>query len=121
MLNFGKRALAPILLAAACGLVQAADDPHLAWTDVLDGGAQFTDDGFLCRLAPDGQPVVAGESTQPTGGVDLLVRKLDRDTGATRWQFRYEGYDDKDIAVTDMTWDSVGQLLVSGFIRGCVG
>ena len=121
MRRFGKEVLTLGLLLVASGLVRAADVPHLAWTDVHDGGAQFADDGYLCRLAPDGQPVVAGESTEVTGGVDLLVRKLDRDTGAQQWQYRYEGFDDKDIAVTDMTWDSVGQLLVAGFIRGCVG
>ena len=64
---------------------------------------------------------MAGESTEATGGADLYVRKLDRADGTALWSYRYEGYDDKDVAVTDMTWDSVGQLLVAGFIRGCVG
>ena len=65
--------------------------------------------------------VVAGESTEAIGGVDLLVRRLDRDNGSELWATRYDGYDDKDVAVTAMTWDSVGQLLVAGYIRGCVG
>lgn len=112
--------LAAVLLLATSPTAQGAE-PTLAWASLHDGGARYGDDGYLCRIAPDGNPVVAGESKEATGGVDLLVRKLDRRDGADLWGYRYEGYDDKDVAVTDMLWDSVGQLLVAGFIRGCVG
>ena len=114
---------APLVLAS--GLVASAagaqTDPTLAWADLHDGGAQYNDDGYRCRMAPDGHLVVAGESTEAVGGVDLLLRKLDRQDGHELWSYRYEGYDGKDIAIADMTWDSVGQLLVAGYIRGCVG
>ncbi len=110
-----------LVLLVACGPAWAADPPTMSWSDVHDGGAEFGDDGYQCLVAADGNPVVAGESTELTGGADLLIRKLDRADGSQMWAYRYEGYDDKDVAVTDMTWDSVGQLLVAGFIRGCVG
>jgi hypothetical protein len=100
---------------------EATTAPDLAWADLHDGGAQYNDDGYRCRLAPDGHLVVAGESTEAVGGVDLLLRKLDRQNGNELWSYRLDGYDDKDIAITDMTWDSAGQLLVAGYIRGCVG
>lgn len=112
--------LAAVLLVAG-GAVFAADPPTLGWAALHDGGAQFNDDGYFVRIAPNGDPVVAGESTEAIGGVDLLVRRLDRDNGSELWATRYDGYDDKDVAVTAMTWDSVGQLLVAGYIRGCVG
>jgi len=99
----------------------AADAPTWIWDDTHDGGGLRNDDGFCCLVAADGNPVVAGESTEAVGGVDLFVRKLSRTDGHAIWTYRYDGYDDKDVAVTDMTWDSVGQLLVTGFIRGCVG
>jgi hypothetical protein len=99
----------------------AAAEPAFQWVDQHDGGANFNDDGTCVIVDPDGHVVVAGESTEPTGGADLFVRKLHRDTGAEIWSFRYDGYDGKDVAVTEMLWDSVGQLIVAGFIRGCVG
>jgi hypothetical protein len=122
MRRFGRYLLAILLVLLLPGATRvAAAEPTLAWSALHDGGALFNDDGWLVAVAPDGQPVVAGESTEVTGGADLLVRKLDRTDGHQVWSYRYEGYDGKDVAVTDMTWDSVGQLLVAGFIRGCVG
>jgi hypothetical protein len=95
--------------------------PTFVWSDDHDGGGLFTDDGFRVLSDPAGHAVVAGESADLVGGIDLAIRKLDRTDGHELWQTRYQGYDDKDVAVTDMTWDSVGQLIVAGFIRGCVG
>ncbi len=115
------RALGAIVGSMLMGSVPAVANPATSWADLHDGGALFNDDGYRCRLAPDGHLVVAGESTEAVGGADLLLRKLDHQDGSELWSFRYDGYDGKDIAITDMTWDSVGQLLVAGYIRGCVG
>lgn len=95
--------------------------PTPSWVDRHDGGGQFNDDGFSAVTDPQGHLVVAGESADGVGGVDLCVRKLDRLDGHELWQARYEGYDAKDVTVSDITWDTAGQLLVAGFIRGCVG
>jgi len=99
----------------------ALADPSLVWTDQHDGGDNFVDDGFCVLTDPQGNLVVGGESSDTLRGIDLYVRKLDRTDGHLLWESRYSGYDDKDVAITDMTWDSVGQLLVAGYIRGCVG
>lgn len=99
----------------------AAADTTQMWADQYDGGGNFIDSGTLVTLAPDGNLVVAGESSEATGGADLYLRKLDRSNAQQLWDFRFDGIDDKDVAVSEMTWDSVGQLLVAGFIRGCVG
>jgi hypothetical protein len=115
------RLFATLLLVLLAAAPAAADPPVFHWAQVHDGGAQLNDDGFCIVTDPEGHVVVAGESADGIGGIDLAVRKLDRDTGAELWHARYQGYDDKDVAVTDITWDSAGQLLVAGFIRGCVG
>ncbi len=91
------------------------------WSQQHDGGGDYIDSGTLVSQAPDGHLVVAGESTETTGGADLYVRKLDKDNGNQIWEFRYDGVDDKDVAVSDVAWDSFGQLLLSGFIKSCVG
>lgn len=94
---------------------------HGRLTERHDGGGQFNDDGWCAVTDPLGHLVVAGESADGIGGVDLCVRKLDRLDGHQIWQARYVGYDAKDVTVADITWDLAGRLLVAGFIRGCVG
>lgn len=91
------------------------------WTQQHDGGGNYIDSGTLVSQAPDGNLIVAGESTEVTGGADLFIRKLDKHTGNEIWQFRFDGVDEKDVAVSDVAWDSFGQLLISGFIKSCVG
>jgi len=124
MIHFRLRAATMALTLAVTGLLlggAALADPSLVWTDQHDGGANYIDDGFCLLVDPDGHLVVGGESTDPAGGVDMYIRKLDRTDGHELWSTRYIAYDDKDVAICEMTWDTVGQLLVAGFIRGCVG
>jgi hypothetical protein len=99
----------------------ALANPTLVWSDQHDGGDNFVDDGHCLLTDPLGNLIVAGESSDTLRGIDLYVRKLDRADAHVLWDTRYSGYDDKDVAVTDMSWDTVGQLLVAGYIRGCVG
>lgn len=95
--------------------------PTLVWSDQHDGGADYLDDGYRLLVAADGHVVVGGESSDLVAGIDMYIRKLDRLDGHELWSRRIEGYDNKDMALSEMTWDSVGQLLVAGYIRGCVG
>ena len=99
----------------------AAADTTEMWSQQHDGGGNFLDSGTLLSLAPDGNIVVGGESSEVSGGADLYVRKLDKTNGHQLWDFRFDGVDDKDVAISEITWDTVGQLLVAGFIRGCIG
>ncbi len=120
MKNHGLRlALLVMTMITTSGL--AAAETTEMWTEQHDGGGNFLDSGTLLSLAPDGNLVVGGESSEITGGADLYLRKLDKDTGSQLWDFRYDGIDDKDVAISEITWDTVGQLLVAGFIRGCIG
>lgn len=120
MTLYFRRTLAVLALILVFSLPVLAA-PDIVWTDQYDGGATFIDDGFCLLKAPDGHLIVGGESADTIGGSDLFLRKLDRETGAELWNVRYEGYDGKDVAITEMEWDSAGQLLVSAFIRGCIG
>lgn len=115
-----RRAALTAGLALSCA-AGAAADPSLGWIDQHDGGAAFIDDGFHVLPAADGDLIVGGESTDLNPGADLFIRKLDREDGAEIWSVRREGIDEKDMTITEMTWDSAGQLLVSAFIRGCIG
>ncbi len=111
--------LLALTLVTNAGL--AAAETTEMWSQQHDGGGNFIDSGTLLSLAPDGNIVVGGESSEVTGGADLYVRKLDKATGSQLWDFRFDGIDDKDVAISEITWDTVGQLLVAGFIRGCIG
>lgn len=113
-----------ILVLAVAGMATAtvaAATPTLVWTDQHDGGGSYVDDGYCLLTDPEGNLVVGGESSDLLGGIDLYLRKLDKTDGHQLWENSYRGYDDKDVAISEMTWDTVGQLLVAGFIRGCVG
>ncbi len=117
------RGLIPALLVVAIfafASLAVAETTEM-WSQQHDGGGNFLDSGTLVSLAPDGNIVVGGESSEVSGGADLYLRKLDKDTGSELWDFRYDGVDDKDVAISEITWDTVGQLLVAGFIRGCIG
>lgn len=113
--------MTPLLILLAGAARATAAEPVPGWVDNHDGGGLFNDDGLVVVSSPQGHALVAGESADGIGGSDLAVRLLDRDDGHELWQTRYEGYDDKDVTVTDVTWDSAGQLIVAGYIRGCVG
>jgi hypothetical protein len=115
----GAAALAAAFILTTAMPVGA--ETTLAWTDAHDGGGAFIDGGYCLEMAPDGNLIVAGESTDLNPGADLFIRKLDRVSGQELWNVRQEGIDDKDVQVTDMTWDSIGQLIVAAFIRGCLG
>ncbi len=115
--------MALALLAATfftCADVAVADTTEM-WNLQHDGGGNYIDSGTLVSLAPDGNLIVAGESTEVSGGADLYLRKLDKSNGDQIWEFRFDGIDDKDVAVSEVAWDSFGQLLVAGYIRSCVG
>jgi len=103
-----------------CASAALADTTEM-WVQQHDGGGNYIDSGTLVTQAPDGNLIVAGESTETTGGADLFIRKLDKTTGNEIWQFRFDGIDDKDVAVSEVAWDSFGQLLISGSIKSCIG
>jgi outer membrane protein assembly factor BamB len=99
----------------------AFPDTTEMWVDQHDGGGNFIDSGTLLSTAPDGNLIVGGKSTEVSGGADLFVRKLNKTDGEQLWEFRFDGVDDKDVTITEITWDSVGQVLVSGYIEACTG
>jgi hypothetical protein len=106
-----------LMITGGAALAETA----LSWSDQHDGGAAMTDVGNSLLVAPDGNLISGGESTDLIPGADVFIRKLDRATGSELWSVRQEGIDEKDLALTEMTWDSAGQLLVAAFIRGCIG
>ena len=112
-------ALALALLLAAGPATAAA--PTLEWEDLYDGGGSYVDEATVALADPDGHLVVGGESHDGVNGSDMLIRKLHRDTQAEIWSVRWPAYDGNDMALTDMAWDGHGDLIVGGYIRGCVG
>ena len=115
---------AALLLAIgvlAAPAVAPAAEPTLAWSDILAGDADLLDDGYCALTDPDGHLIVAGESANAGGGTDIYVRKLSRVDKTQMWDARYEAFDDNDMAVTDMCFDPFGDVLIGGYIRGCLG
>lgn len=95
--------------------------PTLEWSDLHDGGANYTDVGTAALCDPEGNLVVGGESADGTQGLDMLIRKLHRHTGEPIWQTRVPAFDGLDMALSGMVWDGFGDLLIGGFIRACDG
>ena len=119
-----SRTPAMAALAALVGLAlvgAAAAEPSLEWNDRHDGGASAHDDGTVALTDPEGNLIIGGESTDLVGGSDMFIRKLSRDDGSEIWDYRWSSFDGNDMAVTDMCWDPFGDVLVGGYIRGCVG
>jgi hypothetical protein len=113
-------ALAAGLLLPALIVAQPSfAEPSLEWSDLYDGGALYVDIGTAALTDPEGNLYVGGECRDEIAGSDMLVRKLLRDDGTTDWTFSYSAYDGNDMALSDMTWDGSGNLLIGGHIRGC--
>jgi hypothetical protein len=110
-------ALAAALLVAGPGTAA----PTEQWADLYDGGALHVDDGFVALAAADGHFVIGGESFDGVDGSDMLIRKLNRETKTAIWSERYPAFDGNDMALTDMVWDGFGNVLVGGYVRGCLG
>jgi hypothetical protein len=111
------------LLAAALAVnaVPVGADPVFQWHDLYDGGAQSDDEGTVAVTDAAGNLVIAGKSADGVDGIDMLIRKLDRETGDTVWTKRIAAVDGNDMAVGGMVWDGAGHLLVGGTREGCYG
>ena len=111
----------------ACGLLDTLPATHLLaapsleWHELYDGGMQQVDDATAALTDTAGNLIVAGSSVGMPGSVDILVRKLDRATGAPIWTHRQLGTAENDMAVGGMVWDGDGNLLIGGTRLGCFG
>ena len=112
-----------ILVLCCCLLLPALAqaDPEFDWAAVYDCGAGLEDSGLFVTSDPAGRPVVAGVSHDGLDGSDMLVRKLEADTGEEIWSRRISAFDESDMSVAGLEWDPQGDLIVAGHICGCVG
>jgi outer membrane protein assembly factor BamB len=117
----GSPVIIAVILVVGVAAGPALADPVFEWADLYDGGANLPDVGTAVLADPDGNVIVGGESGDGVAGVDMLVRKLDRETGQTIWTRRVPSFDTNDMALSGMVWDGTGHVLVGGYIRGCVG
>ena len=119
MRRFGLAALATTSWLVLALPVTAT--PPLVWSDTFDGGISYIDYVTAATTDVHGNPVLAGESADGEGGVDLLIRCLERQTGIDLWVRRVPSFDSNDMALSGIVRDGVGNFLVGGYIRGCVG
>ncbi len=122
----GSRVPAACLLVSSAFLtaflsVSAFGTPILEWDDLYDGGIQQADAGVVALTDASGDLYIAGESTDGVDGLDFLIRRLDRGTGAAVWTRRVAADDGNDMEVGGMVWDGSGNLLVGGTRLGCFG
>lgn len=99
----------------------AASSPSLDWIAMYDGGAYGPDLGTAVLTDPAGNVIFAGESADGVYGLDQVIRKVDRSTGQPLWTARFAATDGNDMALTGLAWDPFGDILVGGYVRGCVG
>jgi len=107
-----------VLAAVALAVAAPAQEPTLAWSELHDGGAALADDGYSAVVDPDGHPVIGGVRTADEFG-DLLVRKLDRDSGQPLWTFVYTDPGGNDLALAEICLDHRGDVLVAGYLSAC--
>ncbi len=107
------------LVSGVCDGAAALADPAYQWSDLYDGGGHYVDYGTAALIDADGDLYVGGECNDGQDGSDMLIRKLDRDSGTTLWTASYSAFDGNDMALSGMVWDGFGSLLVGGYIRGC--
>ncbi|MDP6418403.1 MAG: hypothetical protein QF492_03585 [Candidatus Krumholzibacteria bacterium] len=94
--------------------------PLFEWSTTHDGGGSYMDNATVLLCDSEGHAIVGGESYDGNGGSDLLIRKCARNDGQELWQLRVPAYDDvSDMALSGMEWDSNGDLIVGGYVRGC--
>ncbi|MFH1844356.1 MAG: hypothetical protein ABIF77_14240 [bacterium] len=96
-------------------------DPAEEWIDIHDGGDNYVDEGTVALADPDGHLVVGGSSNDGVFASDMYFYKLHRLTHAVIWSQRVPAFDDSDMVVSQMVWDGYGDILVGGYIAGCVG
>jgi hypothetical protein len=112
-----------LALAAALAVwpALAGAAPALEWAATHDGGGLYVDEARLALADPAGNLVLAGTSHDGVDGLDMLALKLAKDTGATLWERRQPSFDGNDMAVSALSWDGLGDLLLVGYVVGCVG
>lgn len=111
--------LLPLLLVLPLGAARA--NPSLEWSDMYDGGTRYLDYATSAVCDPQGNLVVGGESADGVDGIDMLIRKLSRVDGSNLWTTRWTAFDTNDMALSGLVLDPFGDVLVGGYIRGCVG
>ncbi len=104
--------LVPLLVGA---------EPNLEWAVTYDGGASADDHATAALAAENGDLVVGAESYDGVDGSDLYVCRYDRLDGSVSWERRVPAPDGSDMALTGLVWDGNGDVLVGGYVRGCVG
>jgi hypothetical protein len=95
--------------------------PGLDWHHVYDGGSSQFDTAVCVLTDPAGNPVLGGEITDAAGNGNLLIRKLERSTGAPLWSREIVGTADNRLSLSAMVWDGFGHLLIGGTRLGCYG
>jgi len=107
-----------VALAWVLGAARA-DEPTLGWSLVQDGGGALDDFGVTVLADTAGNPILGGVQTPAVGGANLLVRKLDRASGAVLWTYAYADPDGNDMVLADLVLDRRGQVLVAGYLSAC--
>jgi len=115
-----KLALCGLILALS-GLALADSAPEWQWTATYDGGGLYIDDAVASLTDAAGNLVLAGVSHDGVDGIDMLICKLSAAAGAILWEQRVPAFDTNDMATSGMVWDGSGDLLVAGYVVGCVG
>ncbi len=108
-------------LQALAVAATAVAQPDFRWVQTYEGGGLYIDEVAVTLSDPAGDLYLAGTSHDGIDGLDMLICKMSRETGALLWETRVPAFDTNDMATSGMVWDGLGDLLVAGYVVGCVG
>ena len=107
----------PELLAAAMAAI-----PDLGWNDSLRRRHRPARSGrrrcWSTRRATSWSP--ASRPTR-TAAPTSYIRKLSRTDGRELWESRWGDPGGNDMAMIELAFDPRGDVIVGGYVRGCVG
>ena len=86
----------------------------LLWSRSHDGAANGDDEAYGVAVDSAGNAVVAGYETDPSQGMDWLVRKYDT-AGAVLWSKAYDGPADGDDSALAVAVDPSGSVYAAGY------
>jgi hypothetical protein len=89
------------------------DNGTTSWRNRLGQEADGVDIGFALALDRDGTLLVAGSSENASGGVDLVVQKVDSAAGTNLWVHRLPNPGTGDAAPRAIQVDARGGILVT--------
>jgi hypothetical protein len=115
------RALVYSLLLMTLLPTLALAAPDLSWSLSFDSGGSYSDKIDCSLVGADGDLFVGGSGYDGVEGKNLIISRVDQQSGERLWTTQYAATSGNDVEMFDLEWDSQGKLIVIATILACVG